>query len=63
MLLIAKLPKSGRIRKFFLNIQIVVYLALERERQVSATDESIDRLVYQLYGLDDSEIAIVEGRG
>ncbi|MFH1970098.1 MAG: hypothetical protein ABIJ53_07240, partial [Verrucomicrobiota bacterium] len=31
------------------------------ERQISATDREIDQLVYELYGLTASEIAIVEG--
>lgn len=31
-----------------------------RERQIDATDRQIDRLVYELYGLTDAEIAIVE---
>lgn len=30
------------------------------QRQIKATDAAIDRLVYELYGLTDSEIAIVE---
>ena len=30
-------------------------------RQIAATDAEIDRLVYELYGLTDEEIAIVEG--
>jgi len=30
-------------------------------RQVEATDASIDKLVYELYGLTDEEIAVVEG--
>ncbi len=29
-------------------------------RQIDATDRQIDQLVYQLYGLTDDEIAIVE---
>jgi hypothetical protein len=28
---------------------------------IAATDKEIDRLVYDLYGLTDDEIAIVEG--
>jgi len=32
------------------------------ERQIAATDAQIDRLVYDLYGLTEDEIAIVEGR-
>jgi len=31
------------------------------ERQIEATDREIDRLVYDLYGLTEEEIAIVEG--
>jgi hypothetical protein len=32
------------------------------ERQLAATDTQIDRLVYDLYGLTDDEVAVVEGR-
>jgi len=32
------------------------------QRQISASDAEIDRLVYNLYGLTEEEIAIVEGR-
>ena len=31
-------------------------------RQIEATDAAIDKLVYELYGLTEEEIAIVEGR-
>ena len=31
------------------------------ERQIAATDREIDKLVYELYGLTEEEIAIVEG--
>ena len=30
------------------------------QRQIDATDKQIDRLVYELYGLTDKEIRIVE---
>ena len=30
-------------------------------RQIAATDAEIDRLVYELYGLTEEEIKIVEG--
>ena len=33
------------------------------ERQIEATDRQIDAMVYELYGLTEEEIAIVEGRG
>ena len=31
------------------------------QRQIEATDRQIDRLVYELYGLTEEEIEIVEG--
>jgi hypothetical protein len=31
------------------------------QRQIEATDTVIDKLVYELYGLTDEEIGIVEG--
>ena len=31
------------------------------QRQIDSTDEEIDRLVYDLYGLTEEEIAIIEG--
>jgi hypothetical protein len=31
------------------------------ERQIKSVDEAIDRLVYELYGLTEEEIKIVEG--
>jgi hypothetical protein len=30
------------------------------QRQIDATDQQIDKLVYELYGLTDEEIRIVE---
>ena len=30
------------------------------QRQIEATDRQIDRLVYELYGLSEEEIGIVE---
>ena len=32
------------------------------QRQIEATDRQIDVLVYELYGLTEEEIKIVEGR-
>lgn len=40
-------------------------LSQEKEmlkRRIDATDAAIDRLVYELYGLTEEEIKIVEGR-
>jgi hypothetical protein len=31
-------------------------------RQIEATDRAIDALVYELYGLTEDEIRVVEGR-
>ncbi|KAF5433968.1 hypothetical protein C5S39_00425 [Candidatus Methanophagaceae archaeon] len=33
------------------------------ERQIKMVDAQIDRLVYDLYGLTEEEIGIVEGKG
>jgi hypothetical protein len=33
------------------------------QQQIEATDKQIDALVYDLYGLTDAEIALVEGAG
>jgi hypothetical protein len=33
---------------------------LAAQREIDATDRQIDQLVYQLYGLTDDEIRIVE---
>jgi hypothetical protein len=32
-------------------------------RQIEATDAAIDKLVYELYGLTEEEIGVVEGAG
>lgn len=32
------------------------------QRQIAATDQAIDALVYRLYDLSDEEIKIVEGK-
>ncbi len=31
------------------------------QRQINSTDAEIDRLVYELYGLTEEEIAVIEG--
>ena len=36
--------------------------ALELQQQIDRTDNEIDRMVYDLYGLTEEEIGIVEGR-
>jgi hypothetical protein len=32
------------------------------QRKIDATDRQIDKLVYELYGLSEEEIAVVEGK-
>jgi hypothetical protein len=32
------------------------------QREIESTDRAIDRLVYELYGLTEEEIRIVEGK-
>jgi hypothetical protein len=51
--MLALVPK----RRAEANPQTVAQL----DAQISATDRQIDRLVYDLYGLTDEEIALVEG--
>ena len=34
--------------------------ALELKSQIDATDKAIDKMVYELYGLSEEEISIVE---
>ncbi|MDQ7068002.1 MAG: hypothetical protein Q9M40_08525 [Sulfurimonas sp.] len=35
--------------------------AKELKAQINTTDKEIDKMVYELYGLSDDEIKIVEG--
>ena len=35
---------------------------LDLRQQIDSTDKEINRLVYQLYGLTEEEIAVVEGK-
>ena len=66
---VAKLPlpkhwKSGHDRMLELHERLAE-ARIERERtvigaQISATDRQIDRLVYELYGLTEDEVKIVE---
>ena len=35
---------------------------LELQTQIDATDKQIDEMVYELYGLSEAEVAVVEGR-
>lgn len=36
-------------------------IAKKKFRQIASTDREIDRLVYEMYGLTEDEIHIVEG--
>ena len=54
---------SNRLNSCEFSYQIRVKAAHERTalaRQIEATDREIDALVYELYGLTDEEIRIVE---
>ena len=33
------------------------------KREIESTDNAIDRLVYELYGLSEEEVKVVEGNG
>ncbi len=54
------------LSRCFLNKQLAITnTAHEKtalQRQIDATDHQIDQLVYELYGLTDEEIRIVEGK-
>ncbi|MDQ6997876.1 MAG: TaqI-like C-terminal specificity domain-containing protein [Mariprofundus sp.] len=62
--------QTGKLAAFT-DTMLILYRQLARakdghgkttiQRQIDATDRQIDRLVYELYGLTDEEIAIVEG--
>jgi hypothetical protein len=45
-----------------MNIRINCKAAYKNLRQIEATDETIDKLVYKLYDLTPEEIEIVEGK-
>ena len=42
--------------------QQLVHEAAIFQQQIAVTDQQIDRLVYELYGLTEDEIKIVEGK-
>ncbi len=48
---------EAQLRQEFLN----PFEREQLEREIAATDSQIDRLVYELYGLTEEEIKIVEG--
>ena len=55
--------KKVEIMIGFLNMLIAIKTPQEKtalQRQIEATDKQIDQLVYQLYGLTEEEIRIVE---
>ena len=35
---------------------------LELQTEIDATDKQIDEMVYELYGLSEAEVSVVEGR-
>jgi uncharacterized coiled-coil protein SlyX len=54
------LSEQSEWREAFQNCKIKITAISETIRQ---TDEEIDKMVYELYGLTEEEIGIVEGRG
>ena len=52
-------------RMLTLNKQLVASKTPDKktrlQRQIDATDQQIDQLVYELYGLTEDEIKIIEG--
>ncbi len=42
--------------------QVIINLVARFERNIAESDNEIDRLVYELYGLSKKEIKIVEGK-
>jgi hypothetical protein len=48
-----------KINCFFSKLFCYPFISLQR--QIETTDKQIDNLVYQLYGLTEEEIKIVEG--
>ena len=41
---------------------MIVKEILYLKQQIDSTDKEINKLVYQLYGLTEEEIAVVEGK-
>ena len=65
--LAATIPGTAEFDRIYQEIAKldVAKLGSEKEmiqRRINATDAEIDRLVYELYGLTEGEIAIVEGK-
>jgi len=55
-----------QIRRYAWNARLPLSILTDHyknliERQIEATDKQIDALVYELYGLTEDEIRIVEG--
>jgi hypothetical protein len=53
----AKAEVEGLVERFARNLDVYKQLY---QRQIEATDRQIDALVYELYGLTEEEIAVVE---
>jgi len=55
--IVLSLEDEGKWEDYFLPEQ---QKALEIKAQITKTDKEIDAMVYELYGLTDEEISIVE---
>ena len=51
------LSQKAEWEDYFLNEQ---KKALDLQNQITSTDQEIDTMVYELYGLNEEEIAIIE---
>jgi len=52
---------AGLVKRFSRNAAALEHDRELYQRQIEATDREIDKLVYELYGLTQEEIKIVEG--
>ena len=59
-----RVPATGMVMRLHKKLHAATIPAEKKlyQRQIEATDQEIDALVYELYGLTEDEIAIVEGR-
>ena len=55
-----KAPRHKELRAAFARLHKSAHEQTALQRQIEAVDAQIDRLVYELYGLTDDEIEIVE---
>lgn len=58
----AKIPAlTEEIKNAIMEYEKNLEIAKELDKEIEKVDRSIDRLVYELYGLSEEEIRVVEG--